>query len=66
MLIKLFINDRLLLTIENIEDITVTTEAGEELSISDYISFTIDSNLSFDAIYADHNLSWREDIKESL
>jgi hypothetical protein len=55
---KLYVNGRLLLTIEDIDNVIVENEEGEEFTIKDYIAFVVDSNIRFDGIIMEHDFNW--------
>jgi len=55
---KLYVNGKLLLTIEDIDNVVVGNEEGEEFTIKDYIAFVVDSNIRYDGIIMDHDFKW--------
>ena len=57
---KLYVNDRLLLTIENIDDLRLDNEYEEKLTLSDYIEDVITNALECDRIYEHFDFIWEE------
>jgi hypothetical protein len=55
---KLYVNGKLLLTIEDVDNVIVENEEGEEFTIKDYIAFLIDSNIRYDGIVMDYDFKW--------
>ena len=62
---KLYVNDRLLLTIENLDDLRLDNEGEDKLDLRDYLIDIIDSNLAFDGIYDDFDFVWDENKWET-
>jgi len=52
------VDGRLLLTIEDIDNIVVENEEDEEFTIKDYIAFVVDSNIRYDGIIMDYDFKW--------
>ena len=56
---KLYIDGKLLLTIEDVDNI-IEDEAGDEFKIKDYIAFLVDSNIRYEGVNNDYDFKWEE------
>jgi hypothetical protein len=55
---KLYVDGRLLLTIEDVDNIVVENEENEKFTIKDYVAFVLDSNIRYDGIVMEHDFKW--------